>query len=153
MQGKERAMEDQFQQLVKDGIAALSAGNTSLALRHLEEAAELDESPELLSHLAYCLAKEKSDFTRATSLGRSALRDEPWNSIHYLNLGRIYLFSDRRKDAIRIFRDGLLHENNPRIKEELARLGTRKYPVIASLPREHFFNQFLGKVFTRLKLR
>ena len=28
-------MEDQFQQLVKDGIAALNAGNTSLALRHL----------------------------------------------------------------------------------------------------------------------
>lgn len=146
-------MEDQFQQLLKDGIAAARAGNTALALKHLEEAAELDESPELISHLAYCLAKEKQDVTTATSLARRALRDEPWNSTHYLNLGRIYLLSGRKKDAIRTLRDGLLHENNPRIKEELARLGTRKYPVIATLPREHPLNRMLGKIFTRFKLR
>jgi Flp pilus assembly protein TadD len=146
-------MEDQYQQLVKDGIAALSSGNTSLALRHLEEAAELDETPELLSHLGYCLAKEKQDFQQAISLCKNALQDESWNSIHYLNLGRSYLLSGRRQDAIRTFRDGLLHENNPRIKEELSRLGTRKYPVIASLPREHPFNKLFGRIFTRLKLR
>jgi len=146
-------MEDQFQQLLKDGIAAVRVGNTSHALNLLEEAAELDESPELISHLAYCLAKEKQDFTKALSLARSALRDELWNSNHYLNLGKIYLLAGRRKDAIQIFRDGLLHENNPRIKEELERIGTRKYPVIATLPREHPFNRMLGKIFTRLKLR
>jgi Flp pilus assembly protein TadD len=146
-------MEDQFLKLVKAGVVALSTGNSSLALRHLEDASELDESPELLSYLAYCLAKENQDFPQAITLGRSALRDEPWNSIHYLNLGRTYLLSGRRQDAIRTFRDGLLHENNPNIQEELARLGTRKYPVIASLPREHPFNKFIGKMFTRLKLR
>ncbi len=146
-------MEDQFQQLLKDGITAARAGNTSQALKLLEEAAEHDESPELISHLAYCIAKEKQDITTALSLARSALREEPWNSTHYLNLGRIYLLSDRRKDAIQIFRDGLLHEHNQRIKEELAQLGTRKYPVIASLPREHPLNRMLGKIFTRLKLR
>lgn len=146
-------MEDQFQQLVKAGISALSSGNTALALRQFEAAAELDESPELLSHLAYCLAKENQDLPQAISLSRSALTDEPWNSTHYLNLGRIYLLAGRRQDAIRTFRDGLLHENNPSIKEELARLGTRKYPVIASLPREHPVNKLVGKIFTRLKLR
>jgi len=146
-------MDDQFQKLLKDGIAAVRAGNTSQALKLLEQAAELDESPELISHLAYCLAKAKHDFTTATSLARSALRDEPWNSTHYLNLGKIYLLAGRRKDAIQVFRDGLLHEHNPRIKEELTQLGTRKYPVIATLPREHLFNRMLGKIFTRLKLR
>ena len=153
MQREENSMEDQFQKLLKDGIAAVRAGNTSQALKLLEEAAELDESPELVSHLAYCLAKEKQDVTSALSLAKSALREEPWNSTHYLNLGRIYLLAGRRKDAIQIFRDGLLHEHNPRIKEELARLGSRKYPVIASLPREHPFNRMLGKIFARLKLR
>jgi Flp pilus assembly protein TadD len=146
-------MEDQFQKLVQDGIKALSAGNSSLALRHFEEAAELDESPELLSHLAVCMAKEKQDFTGATALARRALKDEPWNSVHYLNLGRTYLLAGRRTDAIRTFRDGLLHENNTRIKEELAKLGTRRYPVIASLPREHPLNKFFGKMFTRLRIR
>jgi len=146
-------MEDHFQQLLKTGISELSSGNTSLALKYFEEASELGESPELLSHLAYCLAKENQDFPQAVTLGRSALGDEPWNSTHYLYLGRIYLLASQRQNAIRTFRDGLLHENNPRIREELARLGTRKYPVIASLPREHPFNKFFGKVFTRLKLR
>ena len=146
-------MEDRFQQLVKDGIAALSSGNSSLALKHFEEAAERDKTPELLSHLAFCLAKEKQDFTGATAIAKSALRDESWNSVHYLNLGKIYLLSGQRADAIRTFRDGLLHENNPRIKEALDKLGTRRYPVIASLPREHPFNKFFGKIFTKLKRR
>ena len=140
------AMEDQYQQLVKDGIAALSSGDTSLALKHLEEAAELGETPELLSHLATAWQRKRR-LPAGHSLGKNALRDESWNSIHYLNLGRSYLLSGRRQDAIRTFRDGLLHENNPHIKEELARLGTRRYPVIASLPREHTLKQNLRQNF------
>ncbi|HOP40584.1 MAG TPA: hypothetical protein PLI53_06035 [Geobacteraceae bacterium] len=146
-------MSDQFQQLVKEGIAALNSGNSYLALKNFEEAAEIDESPELLSYLAYCLAKEKNDFSRAIALGKVTLEEEPWNSVHYLNLGRIYLLSGQRKDAINTFRDGLLHENNSKIKNELSRLGIRRYPVFASLPREHFLNRFIGKLFSKLKIR
>lgn len=35
----------------------------------------------------------------------------------------------------------------------LQRPGIRKYPVISSLPREHFLNKCLGKLLTALKLR
>jgi tetratricopeptide (TPR) repeat protein len=147
------AMEDQYRQLVKEGVAALTVGNTSLALRNFEQASELDECPELLSHLGYCLAKEKKNYDRAISLCKNAISDEHWNSVHYLNLGRIYLLAGRKQDALRTFRDGLLHENNPRLQEELARLGNRKYPVIASLPRDHRLNRVLGKLFTKLKIR
>jgi len=135
------------------GMDELNAGNTKSALRFFEEAAESDENPEALSHLAFCLAKERQDFRRALSLCREALADDPGNSIHYLNLGRIYLIQDRKRDAIRVFRDGLLRGDNSRIREELRNLGKRKYPVISSLPREHNLNKFLGKLFTRLKLR
>lgn len=144
---------DKFQDLVKEGITALGAGNTARALKHFEEAAELDETAELLSHLAYCLAKEKKDFTGATALCKSALEDEPWNSLHYLNLGRVHLLAGRRKEAINTFRDGLLHQNNPRIKDELNRLGTRRYPFFASLPREHILNRVVGKLFHKMGFR
>jgi len=150
---KEPSMEHQSATLLKEGMAALDAGNTALALQRLQAAAELDESPEILSHFAYCVAKELQDYRRAEALCGEAIDEEPWYSAHYLNLGRIRLLEGRREDAIRVFRDGLLREANPRIKAELERLGIRKYPIISSLPREHFLNKYLGKFLTALKLR
>lgn len=140
-------------QLINEGIAALKEGNSRLALERLEAAAELDDTPEILSSLALCLARERQDFPRALELCRAALAEEPWNSLHYLNLGRVHLLEGRKQDAIRVFRDGLLHQQNPLIREELQRLGNRRYPVIASLPREHKLNIFLGRLFAKLKLR
>jgi predicted Zn-dependent protease len=139
--------------LYYEGIAALDAGRTHVALDCFEEASKQDDSPEILSHLAFCIAKERQDYHRAISLCRLAVSEDPGSSVHYLNLGRILLLDDRRQDAIRVFRDGLLHENNPSIQEELKKIGTRKYPVISSLPREHHVNRVLGKLFTRLRLR
>jgi Flp pilus assembly protein TadD len=146
-------MEDQYRSLVMEGISAMQAGNTALALLNFQEASDLNESPELFSHFAYCLAKERSDYLRAIILCEKALDREPWNSVHYLNLGEVYLLSGRKRDAIYTFRDGLLHEENQRIREVLARLGTRKKPVIAALPRNHFLNKYLGILLTQLKMR
>jgi tetratricopeptide (TPR) repeat protein len=149
----EEDMDKQTGQLFDEGVSALTAGRTSAALECFEAAAELDQSPEILSNLALCLAKERRDFPRAIGLCRTAVSEEPWNSLHYLNLGRIHLLHGQRRDAIRVFRDGLLHEPNPLIRDELKGLGTRKYPVIASLPREHRVNIFLGRLFKKLRLR
>ncbi len=150
---RENAMEQQSASLLKEGIAALDSGDTRLALQRLQAAADLDESPEVLSHLALCVAKEQSDYTRAEALCREAIDEEPWYSAHYLNLGRIRLLEGRKEEAIRVFRDGLLREGNPKIKAELEKLGIRKYPVISSLPREHFLNKYLGKFMAFMKLR
>lgn len=139
--------------LVNEGMNALKAGRTHVALDCFEEASKLEGTPEIMSCLAFCLAKERKEFHRAVSLCRSAIGEEPGSSIHYLNLGRVLLLDGRKREAIRVFRDGLLHENNPAIREELNRLGTRKYPVISSLPRNHRVNKVLGKLFTRLGLR
>lgn len=146
-------MEDHYQYLVSEGVSAIKAGNTALALLHFQEASALNEGPELFSHYAYCLAKEKNDYSRAIALCEKALNKEPWNSIHYLNLGYVYLLSGEKRTAIYTFRDGLLHEENPQIRKELARLGIRKRQVIASLPRDHMINKYLGILWTRLKLR
>jgi Flp pilus assembly protein TadD len=146
-------MEDHYRHLINEGISALKVGNTAFALLHFQEASALGETPELFSHFAYCLAKEKNEYSRAISLCKKALAREPWNSVHYLNLGYVYLLSGQKRDAIYTFRDGLLHEENPQLREELARLGTRKQPLIASLPRDHVLNKYLGMFLARLKLR
>lgn len=139
--------------LFHEGKNALDEGRTSIALSCFEEAAKQEESPEIISCLAFCLAKERQDFRRAVSFCRWSISEDPRNSVHYLNLGRILLLDGRKQDAIRVFRDGLLHENNPSIKDELNKIGTRKYPVISTLPREHGINRMLGKLFARIGLR
>jgi tetratricopeptide (TPR) repeat protein len=145
----EKSSDDLFH----EGMNALNEGRTDIALSCFEEAAKQEESPEIISCLAFCLAKERQDFRRAVSFCQWSVSEDRGNSLHYLNLGRILLLDGRRQDAIRVFRDGLLHENNPSIKDELEKIGTRKYPVISSLPREHSVNRMLGKFFTRIGLR
>jgi len=139
--------------LLTDGLRELDKGNARGALSHFEEAVRLVRSPEILSNLAYCLAKEKGEFDTAVSLCSEAIEDDSANVIHYLNLGRVYLLSGEKAEAIRVFRNGLLYEDNKKIKDELMKLGWRKIPVIHFLPREHFLNRCFGTLLRRCSLR
>lgn len=143
--------EKDYRELLREGMDALRSGRTDIALQSLEKAHEQVDSPEIQSHLAFCIAKERRDYQRAESLCESAISEDPGSSAHYLNLGRILLLAGRKRDAIRVFRDGLLHENNPVINDELKKLGTRRYPIISSLPREHGVNRILGKLLYRFR--
>ncbi len=146
-------MHAKAEKLLSDGIKELDRGNTRLALTHFEEAAELEDAPVICSYLAFCLAKERREFEKAILLCREAIRDDSANSLHYLNLGRVHLLCGDKKEAIRVFRDGLLRGENRQIKAELSRLGWRKVPVIPCLRREHFLNRYLGVFLTRCKIR
>jgi Flp pilus assembly protein TadD len=139
--------------LLTDGLRELDRGSVRGALAHFEKAVLLERSPEILSHLAYCLAKERGEFDTAVSLCNEALEDDSSNVIHYFNLGRVYLLSGKKADAIRVFRNGLLYEDNKKIKEELKKLGWRKAPIIQFLPREHFLNRCFGALLHRGRLR
>ena len=92
-------------------------------------------------------------FEQAIALCREEIELEPAKSDNYLLLGRVLLAAGRKKEAIRVFSDGLLFENNPRLRNELNRLGWRKFRVISSLSREHPLNRMLGKLFKALNLR
>ena len=70
--------------------------------------------------------------------------------MHYLNLGRVYLTVGDKYAAIKAFRNGLLHEKNQLIAEELNRIGWRDLPVFTDLPREHPLNRYLGKLLKKL---
>ena len=56
-------------------------------------------------------------------------------------------------DAIKILREGLKHEKNQQIIDELDSLGTRKPPVLFFLRRSNPLNKYLGILLRKLGLR
>lgn len=139
--------------LLNKGVQALEQNNTPAALTCFEKARSICSSHIADSYFAYCLAKERGQIKAAISLCEEALRAEPGNCIHYLNLGKIYLIAGEKPKAIRILRESLNHGENQQIIDALNRLGSRKPPVISFLRREHFLNKYLGLLLDKLRLR
>lgn len=144
---------EQFQTLVHNGLHAMHQGDTLLALIHFEDAARISNPPVVRSCLAYCLAREKKLYSKAIAMCLSAKQDNPEKSLHYLNLGRIYLLAGHKRSAMATFRQGLKMERNPAIIAELKQLGVRKAPPLAAFSREHLFNRVLGKWLAIAQLR
>ncbi len=144
---------ERFMILVERGLKAIEKNDTLLALVLLEDAASLSATPRVKSCLAYCLAKEKKQFQKAIAMCLAAQQDDPGNSLHSLNLGKVYLEAGQKKRAIRVFRQGLKMERNQEIIEHLKRLGQRKPPPMSNLPREHVVNRKLGALLARVGMR
>lgn len=139
--------------LVRQGLAALDCGNTLLALPCFEEAARLTEAGTVLSCLGYCLARERRDLEQGLTLCREALRREPANPLHYLNLGRIYLLAHKKAHAMAAFRRGLEFGAYPALQAQVERLGRRRRPLFPRLGRKHFLNRYAGFFLSRLGVR
>ena len=129
---------------LEKGMAAVDRGDTKFGLACLESLFEAGHEPVLASYFAVCLAKERGELQRALVLCREAMEDDPGNSLHYLNLGRVLVTAERKREAIKVFRDGLLYGKNGLIGKELDMLGWRRPPVISRLRREHPVNRLLG---------
>jgi predicted Zn-dependent protease len=141
------------QELYARGIEAVDNGDTRSGLFCLEGLFTVASDPIVASYYAVCVAKERRELERAMDLCDQAIEDDPGNNVHYLNLGRVYLAGGMKREAIKVFRDGLLYGMNPLISRELERLGWRDLPVIPSFGREHPLNRILGKVLFKLGLR
>ena len=139
--------------LINKGREALSKGDTLTALASFEKALETEENPTARSYLAFCMAKERGLLTKGISWCTESLRKEPENSVHYLNLGRIYLLMKNREEAIRNLREGLKYGSKEEIADELHRLGIRSSPVLSFLKRSNPLNKYLGILLKMLRLR
>ena len=138
---------------LEKGIEVLGQGNILSALYHFEKAFNTENSPLINSYYAFCIAKERGQFSKAISLCKEAISKEPQNPLLYLNLGRIYHLSSKKADAVQILREGLKFEVNQQIIDELTRLGTRKQPIIPFLKRSNILNKYIGIVLKKLRLR
>lgn len=111
------------------------------------------ESPEVLSLMGFCIARDSGQFKKGIALCEKALALNPHNPDHYLHLGRIHLMAGHKALAIATFRKGLKIRKDNRFILELQRIGIRKSPPFASLPRTHVLNIVTGKMLQMLKLR
>ena len=145
--------DSEAKELLRKGIEYLSNNNTLSALSCFEKALIKEDSPAIRSYYAFCIAKERGQTKKAMLLCKESIQNEPDNSAHYLNLGRIYLFTHKKAEAIAIFREGLSHEANEQIIQELNNLVPRKPPVIRFLRRENPINKYLGIILKILRLR
>lgn len=143
----------ELKNLISQGTYAVERGNFLLGAVHFEAAAEIRKTPIVRSYLGLCLAAQHKQFQQAVALCGEACRQDPANSLHYLNLGRVYLMAGQKSHAIQMFRRGLKAGRNPRIVTELKNLGVRKPPLMATLPRGNPFNKYLGLITARLGFR
>ena len=141
------------EKLFSRGIDALDQGNTVSALACFEKASQMEDNPRYRSYLAYCVAKERGQYKLSVSLCEEAIAREPAHAGHYLNLGKVYLISGKKAEALKAFREGISHEADPRIIAELDRMGSRKAPPISFLKRDNPLNKYLGIVLRKIRLR
>ncbi len=146
-------MTTELDQLIAKGLSALKQGHAVVALMHFESAAKIKQTPTVASCLGYCLAKEYQQIQMGTSLCISALKQEPDNALHYLNLARIQDLAGQRQKSIATLRKGLRQKGHQQIITELKRLGRRKSPIFPHLPRNNPLNKYSGKFFARFGLR
>ena len=144
---------DQIDDLMHKGIEAAEKGYIYSAQIFLDQVAEHRNNPELHSYLAYCQAKSQGRMHSAAKICRESIKREPNNSLHYLILGRILLLSGNKEKAIDTFRQGLRSSPNPKIIDELKKLGLRKPAVLKNLKRNHPINRALGRVFNIIGFR
>jgi tetratricopeptide (TPR) repeat protein len=140
-------------ELFEKGRALLKENNTLAALSCFEKAYDKAKLPAIQSYLGLCLAVERGQVKDGIALCREAIERDAENSVHYLNLGRIYLRERKRAEAIALFRKGLAFGDNEEIRQMLDSLGTRKRPLFPFLSRNHFLNKYSGKLLRLLRLR
>lgn len=144
---------EQIDELLKKGIEAAEKGYIHSAQVFLGQVAEQRKNPEVKTYLAYCLAKGQGRMHAAAKICRESIKREPGNSLHYLILGRILLMTGEKGKAIDAFRQGLRKSPDPKIIEELTKLGLRRPAVLKSLKRNHPVNRILGKIFSAIRFR
>lgn len=141
----------EIENLLNNGLEALANGDTLSALVCFEKAIKIEDLPIIRSAYAFCIAKERGLFSKAISLCEEAIEKDAGNAEHYLNLGRILLLSNRKAEAVKVFRKGLNYELNHEIVNELNKLGLRKPPIIPFLKRSNPINKYLGILCRRLR--
>lgn len=126
----------------------LRSGLEMAALEHFASAHErAPEDPRYRSHYGWAVAMVEHRVDRGVSLCRSALREAADQPELYHNLARILLAHGRKTEGIKYIRRGLMVDpRNAALVLEWRRLGIRRAPVLAFLPRRHFANRLLGRV-------
>lgn len=134
-------------------LEALAAGDTQSALAMLERALKQGDNPSWHSYLGYCIAKERGQVKKGSELCLDALKLEPDNCVHHLNLAKVHLIAGQKPEALRVLREAMALGGSAEIVALFGELGARKPSVLPFLSRDNPLNKGLGILFSRLGLR
>jgi len=152
LSGPEAESARRARELFEQAEEPLESDRPAAALSLLQRAAALDpEPPRIRSRLALAMVRSGSRFDEARAVCEEAVKQAFDDAGPYLDLARLYLEIGRRPEALRCLRRGrMIDPGNETIAGLLDRLGERRPPVIASLPRRHVLNRMLGVARARL---
>lgn len=144
----------------RKGLTAVSRGDFLEALAYFEATLELSSSRPgrlsiaAISYYGLCLAMASERRAEARDLCEAAVEEDPGAPEMYLNLSRVCVAQGDRAHAFRTLVRGLRVEpRHPGLVEALRRLGFRRRPVVAFLPRQHPLNRLLGSLRSAIEER
>ena len=135
--------------------------NQRSALEALKEGLEqYPENPFILAYYGCLEAIVNKKYRFGINMCKKAMSllekkvpfgEEFFYPIFYLNLGRAYLASGKRKDAVAAFKKGLETDTgNSDLLMELSMLGVRKKSPVTFLSRSNPINKYIGMLLRKL---
>ncbi|TAN40879.1 MAG: tetratricopeptide repeat protein [Nitrospirae bacterium] len=154
--GKQKQKSDYFEEVQR----LLKKGNGKSAIDLLEEALQkFPLDPFLLSYFGCLTAIVRNRPKEGIDICIDALRkldqtmpfgSEFFYPVFYLNLGRAYIKSGNKQEAINALHQGLINDpDNKDILWELKKLGTRKKPPLPFLDRSNPINKYIGLLISK----
>lgn len=134
-------------------VELLNRNKVEGAMKNLEAALQISpNNADYLSHYGLCVALDHYDYSAGRKLCERAIRLEPREVIHKVNLGRVLRLKGDAKGAYNAFIHAWkLDTSHPAAATELVRMGVRRPPVLRFLGRAHWLNVRLGRFRTELE--
>jgi len=150
MEDRERA--EQAKTLSALATEKMRRNHLNDALADLEQAIQLTAGkPLYVSQYGLCLA-QSNQLDRGLDFCRRAAKASPRDPHVHINLGRVYRIAGDAAAAHRCFMDAWkVDRRSSSVATELARMGVRRPPVLAFLPRSHWCNRTLGQLRSQLE--
>lgn len=143
-----KAKTHESSEMFARALEMLNRNNVADAIKSLEAALQiLPDNAEYLSHYGLCVALERDNFKAGRRLCERAIRMEPREIVHQVNLGRVYRLQGDRKAAHEAFIGAWqLNTSHPAPATQLLRMGVRRPPMLPFLDRSHWLNVRLGRL-------
>ncbi len=141
------------------GLRSLERGNLLEALAYFEATLKLQEKDAVspnraryVSYYGYCLAAALGRTREGLELCARAASSDLFCPEIYLNLARVHLIAEDRRNAWKALVRGLsLDPGHKDIRAEMRKMGLRRRPVLKFLDRAHPLNRAVGKMVSRKK--
>jgi tetratricopeptide (TPR) repeat protein len=141
---------DTGRDLLKAGMAATDAGDYRKGYDTLRSFyGEKLEPVDGLSHLGLCVAVIEKQTRKGMQLCKAALKAQFYEPAHHINLIKLYLERDDRKNAVKALEQALRQmPRNAEINRLRATIRYRKRarPMFPFLSRDNPINVILGKI-------